>query len=836
MIIGGGAMGVGLLYYLAHEGWTDTILLEKGELTSGSTWHAAGLIPNFIGDLNMAKVHQEAIALYPRLEEETGLSAGWHGCGAIRLARTDDEVDWHRYVHAMLTQVGIESDLIGLDEIRERHPLLEDLSDVKLGFYTPNDGWTDPSGCTNAMARGARQLGCEIRRHTLVSDMNRLPDGRWEIVATPGGADGSKAGDSYRIVCEHVVNAAGHYAPQLGAMVGLDVPVVSVIHQYLVTEPLQAMIDLGFEPPVVRDPRASCYYRREIDGLLIGPYEMSGSRTYGTEGIDWGLHFHLTGEDHDVLEECIDYAAMRIPSFVEAGIKQTVSGPITHTPDSGYLMGPAPGLRNYWHCNGASIGITQGPGAGKYLAQWMVHGQTEINVRSMDPRRFGDHTGPRSSFAIAKATDEYHEMYQVRLPGEYRAAGRPQKAAPIYDRLDRLGAQFQEVYGWERPQYYSPNGTGERHSFRRSNAFEVVAAEVRGVRERVSIADISAFASFEVAGADAAALLDRLSANRLPARDGGIRLVHMLTELGGIECEMTIARLAPDRFYLTSAIMGQSHDLDWLVQHAPNGADVIPCDTLSIFGDSPERKFQRKSLEVRDVTDSTGILAVTGPRARDVLAPLTGADLSNEAFRWLTAAQITVAGVPCVALRVSYVGELGWELHCELGRLAELYDAVVAAGEPHGMVHFGSYAMNVMRIEKGYKAWGSELTTEITPIEARLERFVDFSRPFLGREATIARRDQADPLSMVLVYCEVDATDNDVRGNEPAFDAEGNVMGIATSGAWGHTVGRSLAFVYVAQRFEAPGSTFELDLLGERRQATVLAGPAYDPANTAPRA
>ncbi len=865
VIIGGGAMGVGLLYYLAHEGWTDTVLLEKGELASGSTWHAAGLIPNFIGDLNMAKVHQEAIALYPRLEQETGLSAGWHGCGAIRLARTDDEVDWHRYVHAMLTQIGVESHLISCDEIRRRHPLIEDLSDVKLGFYTPSDGWTDPSGCTNAMARGARNLGCEIRRHTLVTDMRQLSDGRWEITATPGGAGAgagargagagagvgtgavagagaragagagtgagvgagagagggaggsgskaSKADDSYRIVCEHVVNAAGHYAPQLGAMVGLDVPVVSVIHQYLVTESLQAMIDLGFEPPVVRDPRASCYYRREIDSLLIGPYEMSGSRTYGVDGIDWGLHFHLTGENHDVLEECVNYAAVRIPAFVESGIKQTVSGPITHTPDSGYLMGPAPGLRNYWHCNGASIGITQGPGAGRYLAQWMVHGQTEINVRSMDPRRFGDHTGPRSVFAVAKAQDEYHEMYQVRLPGEYRAAGRPQKVTPIHGRLDRLGAQFQEVYGWERPQYFSPDGSPERHSFRRSNAFDAVGSEVRGVRERVGIADISAFACFEVSGGDAAGLLDRLSANRLPTRDGGIRLVHMLTELGGVECEMTITRLAADRFYLTSAIMGQSHDLDWLTQHVEAGSDA----------------------RVVDITDSTGILAVTGPRARDVLAGLTW-DLSNESFRWLTAAPIAVAGVPCLALRVSYVGELGWELHCGMDHLAELYDAVVAAGEPCGMVHFGSYAMNVMRIEKGYKAWGSELTTEITPVEARLERFVDFSRPFIGRDAVMARRDQTEPLSMVLVYCEVDATDNDVRGNEPAFDRHGNVMGIATSGTWSHTVGRSLAFVYVAPEFETPGSVFELDLLGERRRATVLAAPVYDPANTALRA
>ncbi|WP_420446324.1 FAD-dependent oxidoreductase [Candidatus Poriferisodalis sp.] len=825
VIVGGGAMGAGLLYALAHEGWTDTILVEKGELTSGSTWHAAGLIPNFIGDLNMAKVHQEAISLYPRIEAETGLSAGWHGCGAIRLARTADEADWHHYVHAMLTQIGVESHLIGPSEIAELHPLLTDLDDVQLGFHTPHDGWTDPSSCTNAMAKGARDLGCRIMRHTLVTGMTQRPDGTWDVAVVRGGADparrrnGANGEDDREIIhCEHVVNAAGHYAPQLGAMIGLDVPIVSVIHQYLVTETVPEVAALGFELPVVRDPRASCYYRQEIDGLLIGPYEMSGARAYGIDGIDWDLHFHLPGQDLDVLEECLDFAQQRIGVLASAGIKQVVSGPITHTPDSGYLMGPAPGVRNYWHCNGASIGITQGPGAGKYLAQWIVHGQTEINVRSMDPRRFGDHTGPKSAFAYDKAIDEYHEMYQVRLPGEQRDAGRPIKTTPLWSRLDALGARWQEIYGWERPQYFAPDGTPEAHSFRRSNAHDLVGAEVRGVRERVGVADLSAFAKFEVTGAAAAALLDRLSANRLPGRDGGIRLTHMLTPLGGIECEMTIARLAPDRFWLASAIMGQSHDFDWLRDHVEDGEQV----------------------SVRDATDDTAILGVTGPRARDVLAPLTDADLSNDAFSWLTVQQITAAGVPAIALRVSYVGELGWELHCGMEGAARIYDAVAESGEPHGLVHFGSYAMNVMRIEKAYKAWGSELTTEITPVEARLGRFVDYQRPFVGRDAAAARREceeRGEPLSMVLVYCEVDATDNEVRGNEPAFaPGSDEPMGIGTSGAWGHTVGRSLAFVYVDPRFEAPGSTFELDLLGERRTATVLAEAAYDPANKALRA
>ncbi len=801
VVIGGGAMGVGLLYHLAHEGWTDTILVEKGELTSGSTWHAAGLVPNFIGDLNMAKVHDDAIRLYPLLEEETGLSAGWHGCGAVRLALNEHEVDWFKYVHGMLTQIGVESHLIGRSEIRELHPMLE-LDDVRLGFHTPHDGWTDPTSCTNAMAKGARQLGAEIVRHNRVTDMSQLPNGRWEVITEKG-----------RIVADHVVNAAGHYSPQLGAMVGLDVPMVSVIHQYLITEPLEEMMALDFEPPVVRDPRASSYYRREIDGLLIGPYERENAQTYGVDGIDWSLDFHLLEPDVATLVPWLEFAAMRIPAFAEAGIKKVVSGPITHTPDSGYLMGPAPGLRNYWHCSGASIGITQGPGAGKYLAQWMVHGQTEINVRGMDPRRFGEHCGPKAKFTIDKAVDEFHEMYAVRRPGEERFAGRPQKTNPVYRHLDALGAQWQEIYGWERPQYFSPDGTPEDHSFRRSNAFDVVADECAGVRARVGVVDLTAFAKYEVTGPDAAALLARLSANKTPTRNGGIRLVHMLTELGGIESEMTITRFAPDRFYLNSAIMGQSHDLDWLRQHIDEDEDVT----------------------VTDLTDSLGLLGVTGPRARDLLEAITDADLSNEAFRWLTAQEIDVAGVPCKALRVSYVGELGWELHHPMDRMAELYEAIVAAGEPYDLVHFGSYAMNVMRIEKGYKAWGNELTTEITPVEADLGRFVDYSGDFIGKAATVARRDQADPLAMILVYCEVDADDCDCRGNEPVMDAD-RVMGITTSGTWGHTVGKSLAFAYVDPAFAEAGSKFEILIMNERRTATVLSEPAYDPANEALRA
>ena len=790
-IVGGGAMGVGLLYHLAHEGWTDTVLLEKGELTSGSTWHAAGLVPHFIGSLNMAKVHVEAPLLYARLEEETGLTAGWHPTGAIRLALNDTEVDWFRYVQGVLDLVGVESHLLSPAEIVEHQPLLN-VDDVKLGFWTPNDGWSDPSSSTNAMARGARQLGADIERHTLVTEMRQLPDGRWEVVTDKG-----------RLIAEHVVNAAGCYAPQLGEMVGYDVPIVSVIHQYLVTEAIPEVAALDFDLPVIRDPRASCYYRRELDGLIIGPYERAGAKTYGVDGIDWDLHFYLTPPDHDVLMPWLELAAQRIPVFAEAGIRTTISGPITHTPDSGYLMGPAPGLKNYWVCAGASIGVTQGPGAGKYLAQWMVHGQTEINVAEMDPRRFGPHTYPKGPFAEAKAIDEFHEMYQVRSPGEERFAGRPIKTTPVYDRFQELGAQWMEIFGWERPQYFGP---AEQHTFRRSNALDAVGDEVRGTRERAGIADLTAFTKIEVTGRDAASLLERLSANKLPAKNGGIRLTHMLTPQGGIECEMTITRLSPDRFYLNSSIMGQVHDLDWLTQH------VLEDETVTI----------------RDMTNELAILAVSGPRSREIIQPLTETDLSNGAFAWLNAQEIQVAGVSCIALRVSYVGELGWELHHPIDSMLTLYDALVTSGEPHGLVHFGSYAMNEMRIEKGYKAWGSELTTEITPIEARIERFVDQSRDFIGKDAVVAR--SKEQLSMVLVYCEVDTKDTECRGNEPVYSND-KLVGITTSGTWSHTSDKSLAFAYVIPELEQAGSRFDIQIMSERRDAVVLNAPVVDPEN-----
>ena len=794
VIIGGGAMGVGLAYHLPLEGWNDVVLIDKGELTSGSTWHAAGLIPNFIGSLNMAKVHAYGIELYDKLEAETGQATGWHGCGALRLAVNDDEVDWFHYVKGILDYIGVESHLVGHAEMKEIHPLLK-VDGVKLGFYTPNDGHTDPASSTNSMAVGARNRGVEIIKRNRVTGVERTSSGEWKVITEQGS-----------IICEHVVNAAGSFSDQIAQMTGFRLPIVNMEHQYLVTENLPEIEALDKEPPVVRDPVASCYIRQEQKGLLVGPYETSGAVAWGVDGIDWSFDMELLPESIERLEHSLIHAAERVPLLANAGIKRVVNGPITHTPDGGFLLGPAGGLENYWLCCGASIGITQGPGAGKYLAQWMVHGQTEINVREMDPRRYGEFANTPGRYVVDKSIDEYQEMYQVHLPGEFREAGRPVKTTPIYEKLKAAGAVYGEYYGWERPKWFSLDGSDEEYSFRRSNVFNPVAEECKCVEQRVGVADLTAFSKYMVTGSDAEKFLNRIGANRTAKRDGGMSLTHMLTDLGGIECEIAITRLAQDRFFLTSAIVAQQHDLDWMVQHIGSGEEV----------------------KIEDVTDQFGMLAIAGPRSRDLLAKLTDSDLSNESFRWLTGQEIDVGGMAVIALRVSYVGELGWELYHPIEVMSDLCAQVEAAGEEFGLGWFGSYAVNCMRLEKGYKGWGSELTTEITPVEADIERFVDYDSEFIGRGSVLKRK--AEGISTKLVLVSVDADDADCMGNEPAMDGE-RPMGIVCSGAFGHRTNMSLAYVYVEPQFSEAGKTFEIPILGVRRTATVLADAPYDPLN-----
>jgi dimethylglycine dehydrogenase len=800
-IVGGGMMGVGLLYHLALEGWTDILLLEKGELTSGSTWHAAGQCPSISGSYNIAKLHRYGHELYPKLEAMTGQYTGWHGCGGIRLATTEAEVDWLRYVLGFARAIGFAMEVVGPDEIRRHNPFVN-LDGVLAGGLTLDDGHVDPAGCCNAMAIAARRLGAEIVRGNRVTGIEPLPSGEWRVLTEQG-----------EVIAEHVVNAAGCYAREVGAMLGVEVPIVNMEHHYLVTEAVPEFLARDAEIPVMRDHWTAGYYRQEQKGGLIGVYEHeAAAEAWAGRGgsPDWPTSNELFPGDLDRIAFWVERALVRMPIFAKVGIKRVVNGAIPHTPDGAPLLGPAPGLRNAWMCCGSSIGIAQGAGCGKYLAQWMVHGAADINMREFDPRRFGRWAD--RDYTRAKSFDDYRHMFVLHLPGEERMAARPRRTSPLYERLRAKGAIHGETAGWERPKWFSPGGADETPGHRRSSAFPVVAAECHAVRERVGIIDLTGFAKLEVIGPDAGRFLDRVLANRLPRRDGGIVLAHLLSESGRIESELTVTRLAGDRYYLAASAAAELRDLD-----------------LLRLGRLPT-----EAVGVRNRTDEIGVLVLAGPRSRALLAGLTDADLSNAAWPWLTGREIAVAGIPLRALRVGYVGELGWELHAPIGRLGELYDRLWQAGQPLGLADFGLYALNSLRLEKGYRGWGSELTNEITPVEAGLMRFVAMGKgAFVGRAGV--ERALAQPQPTRLVQLAVEATDADPIGGEAVL-AGGRCVGVTTSGGFGHCVGRSLAFAYVEPALAAAGTRLELLILGEPRAAEVLPGALWDPGNARLRA
>jgi dimethylglycine dehydrogenase len=795
VIVGGGIMGVGLLYHLALEGWTDIVLVEKGELTSGSTWHAAGQCPHFNGSLNMTKVHVYGTELYPKLEALTGHAVSWHGCGGLRLAITDEEVNWFKYVYGISRLAGYECEIIGSNEIKKYHPFLDPF-DVKAAFLTINDGHVAPADVTNAMAAGARKLGAEIYRRTRATGIKLLPSGEWQVVTDQGN-----------ITCEHVVNSAGSFCDVVGSWTGHNVPIANMLHHYVITEPLKELIDLQPELPVVRDPWSHAYLREETNGILVGPYETATAHVcWDGKPPAWDFESELVAPELDRLTPWLEKAAARLPLFGKAGLKSVISGAITHTPDGTYLSGPAPGPRNYWmHC-GASIGICQGGGAGKYLAQWMVHGQAEINMWEFDPRRFGNWATKEYTAEVSVA--DYHHMYYCYKPSEQHAVGRDLRKSSIHDRLKARGAQFAQVFGWERSRWYDTSGKGEVYSFKRSNWFDAVREEALAVRERVGLMDISTFAKFDVKGRDAYAFLERICANKIPARDGAIILGHLLNANGFIESEITVTRLGPEHFYVLSAAAAQLHDKDQLEW----------------------RKRSDERVEITDITDDFGVLVLAGPRARDVLSQCTSTDLSSSSFKWLTGKEIRLAAQAGVrALRVNYVGELGWELHCPMVAMPTIFDALMAAGERHGIRLFGTNAMNSLRMEKAYRGWGSEMTTEIDMFEASMERFIRLDKAdFIGKAASLSKKQRGERTK--LVYLEVDAVDSDCMGNEPVYH-DGELVGVTTSGAYGHSVGKSLAFAYVEPKLARLGESFDIMLLGERRQAGIIVEPAWDPEN-----
>jgi dimethylglycine dehydrogenase len=793
VVVGGGIMGASLLYHLALEGCTDTVLIEKNELTSGSTWHAAGQCPSITGSYNLAKIHAYSNQLYPRLEALTGQYVSWHPCGGLRLAVTEHELAWLKHVYGYSKSIGFSMDIVGLDEIKRLNPFLT-TDNVIAAAWTRDDGHGDPSGLCNALAKAARDLGATVMRHTRVMDIRPRSGGEWEVVTEKGN-----------IVCEMVVNAAGCYARQVAAMVGADAPITNMQHHYVVTHPIPAFMERSEEIPVMRDSYTSGYFRQEQKSGLMGIYESAGLReAWAPRGFpEWEASNELFPDDLDRIAPWLERAIERMPIFGEVGIRRVINGAIPHTPDGAPLLGPAGALRNFWMCCGTSFGIAQGGGCGKYLAQWMLHGDAEINMTEFDPRRFGAFAD--ASYVRDKVFQDYRLTFTTRRPGEEEPAARPRKVSPLHARLQAQGCVHTETFGWERPKWFSPDGRSEDYGYRRNNVFEVIREEVMAVHQRVGLLDLTGFAKYDISGRGAEDFLNRICANRVPSKVGGIALVHLLSPGGRIQGEMTVTRLGEDRFYALSAAAAELRDQDLLTQSV-SAAEAV---------------------HIENVTEQRGVLVVSGPRSREVLAELTDADLGNDAFRWLQAREIRIAGQPVRALRVSYVGELGWELHPAMGSLPALYDAVWEAGRKFGIANYGLYAVNTLRIEKAYKAWSTELTNELNMLEADMARFINFNKSdFVGKAATLQQT--ARPLK--IVYTEIQATDTDARGGEPILVGD-RCIGVTTSGAYGHRVRKSLAFACVDTEFAAPGSAFEVLIQGERRAATVLNAAAFDPDN-----
>ena len=790
-IIGGGIMGVAAQFQLAENGWTDTILFEKAELTSGSTWHAAGQIAHAVGSRLMGWINKTSIETYKRVEQETGQSIGWHEVGGIRIATTDAEVDWMKSIMGVGKLLDLPMDLIGPDEVAAINPFYR-VDDVKAAIRTYEDGHIDPSGVTMALAAGTRARGAVIERNNRVTGASRRGD-MWLLRTEKGD-----------VLAEHVVIAAGSYANQVGEWFGLKIPSVSCLHHYLVTDTVPEFADRP-ELPVMRDNDYGGYIRQEQKSGLIGIYEGHVCPTVWEmpEGAPWAAENELFQADYDSIGDFLIVAFDKMPILAELGIKRVVRGAITHTPDGGMLVGPS-GAPNVWLSCGSSIGLAWGGGAGKVLADWMVHGEAEINTRGFDPRRYGSFADDR--FIVERTKDEFMRRHDTPCPGKQFKSLRPLNRHPLYDRLAAKGAAFGEIAGWERPRYFGEVGEVEQIGWSHQNWHQNAMVEAKTTRSAAGVIDLCAFAQFEIYGKDAGKLLDRLSANKIPAKDGRMSLNHLLTKKGRFETEITIWRISEDRFFTGSPIARAAPDFGWIWSH------IRPEEDVQMINRSAD----------------WGMLAISGPASRRILAELTDCDLSNKKFPWLSGQEISVAGIPCYVLRVSFVGELGWELHAPLEQIGLLYDALFKAGEPHGLTDIGSYAFNGLRMEKAYRA-SSELTTDVGPLDVGLERFVVADgRDFLGKEALLAR----DP-RWELYYAELHADKIDVHGGEPVL-LEGKLVGQTTSGGYGYTVGKSLGWLFV--RKGTPKAGLKVQILNKTYDATVMENAAFDPGNLRPRA
>ena len=800
VVIGGGVVGVSSLYHLAHKGWgDDVVLLERNELTSGSTWHAAGLLPLFNMSYSVGQIHKYSVELYQRLEAETGQAVGFKQVGNIRLAMNQARMDEYYQYAATARTIGIKVEFLSPQQVKELWPLAE-IDGLVGALYHPDDGYIQPADLTQALAKGARALGATIYRQTRVIAIERTANDEWLVKTNKGD-----------ISCEHVIAATGNFARQTGAMVGLDIPVIPVEHQFIVTEPhpeviarhQQGLPELG----VLRESDGAWYLREENKGFILGLYEKGAPCCY-IDGPDEGAQYELFERDLERLEPHLEAAMKRVPAFAELGIKDVYNGAIAYTPDGNPIVGPAWGLKNFWLNEGHSFGITAAGGAGWQLAKWIVDGEPSIDMLGVDPRRFGQYA--TKNYLIEKNEEAYSHVFVTHFPDEERPAGRPLRTAPCYERLKNMGAVFGQKFGWERANWFATEGMEQIDdwSFRRSHWFEAIGNEARNVTENVGLLDMTAFAKCRLSGPGAEAFLDYMVANRLPGQIGQIGLCHALNQNGGIHSEFTIMRESADSFYLVSAGALQRLDHDYLRKRMPTDGSV---------------HFQQLSGAI-------GVLVLAGPKSRQLLERVSKDDFSNQAFRWLRARNVLVGMAPVNAMRVNYVGELGWELHHPIEYQNHIFDTLFAAGEDLGLKPFGIRAMDSMRLEKSYRMVGTELSIEYSAYESGMDRFIHPEKgDFLGagRLATWHQRGENSQLVTMQVHDTVDA---DALGNN-ALTLNGQLVGRATGGGFGFRVNKSLALGMVKPEFATAGAEFEIDILGQSYRAEVITESPFDPKN-----
>ncbi|MEO1224836.1 MAG: FAD-dependent oxidoreductase [Pseudomonadota bacterium] len=801
VVIGGGVVGVSTLYHLAAKGWSDVMLLERKELTSGSTWHAAGLLPLFNMSYSVGQIHKYSVRFYQTLEEETGQDVGLRKVGNIRLAMTPDRMDEYRQYAGVARTIGVEVEFLTPDEVKALWPMC--VTDGLIGAIRhPEDGYIQPADLTSALAKGARSRGATIHRSTTVLGISQTATGEWHVETDKG-----------TITCEHVVSATGNFARKTGAMVGLDVPVIPVEHQFIVTEPhaeIRQRRAVGLpEMGVLRESDGSWYMREENGGLLLGPYEKGAPCCY-VDGPDADSEYELFNPDIDRLDPHIESAINRVPAFGELGVKEVYNGAIAYTPDGSPIIGPAWGLKNFWLNEGHSFGITAAGGAGWQLAEWIVEGEPTIDMLGVEPRRFGDYA--TRGYLIAKNEEAYANVFTVHYPDEERPAARPLRQAPCYDRMKALGAVFGQKFGWERPNWFATDGLEQKDdwSFRRSKWFEAIGKECRTVERDVGLLDMTAFAKCRIAGPGAERFLNRLVANRLPQKRGRVGLCHALNSNGGVHSEFTIQREADDSFYLVSAGAFQRLDHDWLLKHMPADGSVT----------------------YQNLTGAMGVLVVAGPNARELLSRVGQGDWS---LPWLSGQDAEIGLAPTKALRVNFVGELGWELHHPIEYQNHIFDALMQGGEDLGLKPFGIRAMDSLRIEKSYRMIGAELSIEYSAFESGLDRFV---RPdkgdFIGRDALLAWQERGVDNAFVTLEVQ-SANDADPLGNNP-ITLDGELVGRTTGGNYGFRLGKTLALGMVRPELAVLGTELSVDVLGSVRSATIVAESPYDPENVRLRA